>query len=746
MYSWPTNHTQTRKVTLHRKGNAKSKEKVDQPNYPVLDHGTLVAATLLEDNDRLEWTQITRKPSKEPALLKTGKPVTVFPATRPPPLEMPRMTILQRSEQGANFLQTYVPDIDIAAELIRDQLTEDAKVMRQLEDFDPYVGNQLEAFVRSDSSSKQSAFLAFPMGELSRDLNISPLLFSEGEGASLRPSAQAIRTFDTPIQQISASKLNSASRKQGTYLSVRTFGATSLLEVKTPASGLNPEIRVKELGSITSSDTGDKQVVDVKLSASPLDMTLVNNQGAVYKYDGNKTRLVRQATLPISSDQFWRLESTGSTDSCLLMSKHFLKELDFRTKDSSVDIYAAIPMKSYFYQMLRLCTTNQVIWIDRRNTVKPLLAFKHGRTFDRSLEAKTIAIENGHLTTLTSRKNGLLTIYDISRSQGSMALGSIRAFQLSVTDVGEVSFEWTEDVQRLHAQSALLQEEISLLGSRDPTTVDMAPAYEHIFRAHRQRKSSSYWQDLNEPVDRVLTTYDVLFRSGDEPRHSTRTDFLAESVINSARGYRAMLQGRVSADSLKKNAPWNYDLTDTLSKFDVDLSPDIRTVAERLRRFDLISDGERSASSLKRESEAREQLALDLTLSRHIYAPHPFSTENSDADMDDEKEMIPPGVRLLLKDWDPVPTPIRRKQISTELPKERQTADVQRPPLIITSTSINQFDASRRFLSQDSTSSIGHPRCRTASRFQWMPGFQGHLKILWRARKFCPVRMEDAQQ
>jgi hypothetical protein len=64
MYSWPTNHTQTRKVTLHRKGNAKGKEKVDQPNYPVLDHGTLVAATLLENNDRLEWTQITRKASK----------------------------------------------------------------------------------------------------------------------------------------------------------------------------------------------------------------------------------------------------------------------------------------------------------------------------------------------------------------------------------------------------------------------------------------------------------------------------------------------------------------------------------------------------------------------------------------------------------------------------------------------------------------------------------------------------------
>jgi hypothetical protein len=42
--------------------------------------------------------------------------------------------------------------------------------LRQFQDFDPYVGNQLEAIVQSDSSD-QSTFLAFPMGELSRDLS-----------------------------------------------------------------------------------------------------------------------------------------------------------------------------------------------------------------------------------------------------------------------------------------------------------------------------------------------------------------------------------------------------------------------------------------------------------------------------------------------------------------------------------------------------------------------------------------------
>ncbi|KAJ7047696.1 hypothetical protein C8F04DRAFT_1059775 [Mycena alexandri] len=808
MYSWPAIHSAD-KTTRHRtRGRTGKKDgKITPPNHPVLDHGTLGAASLLEDNGRLEWKHIVTAP-KRSAYLKIGDAVTVFPPTRPPPLQLPKISILHRAEQGANFLRTYLPDIDIASDLLRDQLTQDAKVLRQFEDFDPYVGNQLEAIIRSDTASKQSVFLAFPMGELNRDLNISPLLFSENGGSSLRPAAQATRTFDTPIQQISASRPKSggANKKQA-YLSVRTFGATALLDIKSSASGLNAT--VKELASIVSSETGGKPAVDVKISTSPLEMTLVNNEGAVYKYDGsNKTRLVREAQI---SSSIWRLELTESPDTCLLMSTFNLQELDFRTENSSMDIYQVVSnevltsVEDYQAdQMLRLCTTNQVVWIDRRNTVRPLLGFKHGRAFDRSLEAGTIAFENTHLTTLSSRKNGLLTVYDISRSQDSMGsvrsphyclttpgngriqtghtfirhplapadspmalfrlseLGSIRAYQLAFTDVGAMPFHWSVDVQRLHNESEHLREEPSSLGSSEPTTVDMVPAYEHISHPRSDaeeaaeslydlvEKAPSFWQDLNEPVDRVLTTYDLLFRSGDEPSHPTRADFLAESVINSARGYRAVLHGRVSADSLKKHAPWNHDLTDTLTKFDPDMSPDIRTITERLRRCDLRADDDRSTQSLRHESEDREQLALDLTLARHIYSPHPFSAKgdaneletmtmtlslndepspvrfgylrpiasSAVSDEDDEKDMIPLGVRLLLKDWDvgtdprdfayrdpyddapeePAPAPVRRKPPVAD---PRPTADAQRPPLVIASTSTHQLDGGRRFLPQD---------------------------------------------
>ncbi|KAJ7688411.1 hypothetical protein B0H17DRAFT_657363 [Mycena rosella] len=810
MYSWPANHASATS-TVHRKGNAKSKEKA--ATYPVLDHGILAAATLLEENGRFEWTPIAVKLPK--ALLKSGKPVLVFPATRCPPLQLPKMTILHRAEQGANFLRTYVPDVDIAAELIRDEITEDAKILREFDDFDPYVGNQLESIIRYDSLSKQSAFLAFPMGELNRDLNITPLVYSKDGGACLKPSVQAIRTFDTPIQQISASRPQGAIQKQASYMSVRTFGATSLMEFKTSGPALNPAMRVKELRTVTSSDTGGTQAVDAKAASSPLDLTIVTNQGAVYKFAGaTGSNTVHRTAPSMGSDMFWRLELTESSDTCILMSKTNLKKLDFRTEDSSLDLYTAISneiltsVEDYQAdQMIRLCSTSQVIWIDRRNTAKPLLAFKHGRSFDRSLEAHTIAMDTGHLTTLSSRKNSLLSIYDISRSHGNMAcvqtppycltasanggiqrghtflrhpldqpdspmsffrlseVGSLHAFQLSVTDFEEVSFTWPEDVGRLHTESAQLREAVSSLGSQDLTTVNMFPAYDYIFRAYRKKsetdaeeaaeslydlveKAPTFWQDLNDPVDHVLTSYDVLFRSGEEPSHSTRADFLTESVVNSARGYRALLQGRVSADSLKKDAPWNHGLTRTLSKFDADMLPDLHTVAERLHRFDLKPGVERSAQSMNRESAAREQLALDLALSHHIYSPRVFSADgdpNSDLETmtktlsldgepppvafgylrpiaksstDDNEKLLPMGVRLLLKDWDvgtdprnyvyrdpydgaiDEPAPIRRRPSPPAgLPKERP--DTQRPPPIVASSSNNPFEAGRRFISQD---------------------------------------------
>lgn len=61
--------------------------------------------------------------------------------------------------------------MDIPAELIRDEIAQDARTQRDLTHFDPYLGNLLEPVVTYDSPSETAVLLAFPMGELNRELS-----------------------------------------------------------------------------------------------------------------------------------------------------------------------------------------------------------------------------------------------------------------------------------------------------------------------------------------------------------------------------------------------------------------------------------------------------------------------------------------------------------------------------------------------------------------------------------------------
>lgn len=75
------------------------------------------------------------------------------------------------TEVQAHFLRTYYPDIDIPGELIREEIDKDARITRELRNYDPYVGNLLESFLCSETGRKSSAYLAFPTGNSNRELS-----------------------------------------------------------------------------------------------------------------------------------------------------------------------------------------------------------------------------------------------------------------------------------------------------------------------------------------------------------------------------------------------------------------------------------------------------------------------------------------------------------------------------------------------------------------------------------------------
>lgn len=251
----------------------------------------------------------------------------------------------------------------------------------------------------------------------------------------------------------------------------------------------------------------------------------------------------------------------------------------------------------------------------------------------------------------------------------------------------------------------------------------------------------------------ALIRFDIAFRSGEEPAHASRADFLTQSTLSSRRGFRALAQGRVPRETLIKGAGWHFNLEPVLRMFVPDISCDVQSMVERLRKYDLVLDEYRSGSSLRRESEAREQLAVDLALSTDVFSAQPFAKSKANLTEDDRlsraaealsfSETGPPpvqfgylnpiahttmadnddasttglelqtGVRLLLAEWeigtdpdqfiyhDPyddqqpvttspiVPTPVRKRA-----GKDPATQS-QRPPLIATTAAPPVITGSR---------------------------------------------------
>ncbi|KAG6868232.1 hypothetical protein C0993_005932 [Termitomyces sp. T159_Od127] len=652
--------------------------------YPEVDVGAggPNAVTLLERDGRFEWAFLVREGDQADPL-RPSKRTTIFPATRPPPDLQVQSTIRQNTERGANFLRTYHPDLDIPAELIRDELFQDAKITESLQTFDPYTRNLLQPVV-----ADELAYLAFPMGELNRDLNISPFRDS-GDGILFEPSAHPSRTFDTPIQHIAATPPGT----QTPCLAVRTFGQTCFLKVN--ASSTTPCL--SEITTLAHNDTGGRAIADVALSATPFSALVVNDFGSVYRcsvFDGGRTvELIHPAEGQLNL--FWRLARGPDDTNCLLASEHSLSQIDIRV-NKSIKLFSLTGtgvVTSVEDQgadnIVKLCTTNELFWIDPRYARKPLLAYKHGRQYDRYLEARTSPLSSA-VTLLTSCSNSMVALYDVSRSEGQpiymnalpycffsdddvfasytgsalfrhpargnsdtfslirlTGRGSLQKIDLSPSGEGGESFgvSWNAKVEALetaplrvfdppYANQAFAEADLSSIYNRQLCL------YEQEREKREEEKADAvynlleviprFWQGLDVPIEHILTTYDAVLRAGDAPTQHSRADFLTECVINSTRGYRALTQGRLCPDVLAVGSSWHKNITATLQRLDSTFPDNAQTGAEAFKRYDLAVNPERSAESLRYEKAAREQLALDLALSADVFSLHPFSRPSTE--------------------------------------------------------------------------------------------------------------------
>ncbi|KAG7092545.1 hypothetical protein E1B28_008895 [Marasmius oreades] len=684
-------------------------KKLIQDQYPNVETGRLTAASLVECKDgRFSWSYAFETPNPEKRI-KLRKAAPVLLATRPPTSAVPHSSIQHRVEQGAKFLRTVLPEIDVTADLMREELAVDERLTRSLKNFDSSSGNVLASFM-----DETGQLLAYPTGLLGCDLNIA-LVSSDGHKAISEFEPQCARSFLTPIRQLVSSTFDSSRRTN--MLSVRTFGSTYLLHIRR---------------------SDDRKIVEVE-EAKSSDLVIVNNQGAVYLREPDRRTPIFIATSSepdqLPDDQCWRLAAGNSSEQCFLSSNKVVREYDLRAKNSSnlfglspstdeVFSFLEKPLKDY---LIPLCTTRRIMWLDRRSPGKPLLAYQHRRQYDRTLH--TCTIEDNH-TMLMSRKNALVTMYGLS-SDGLLHMSGYPYALLSEPDdrfVGDAFLPRTVDnfslfrmseegrmirydlswdasdevpcwLDRVHAVNDLnsLKTEVGSLEGREFSKVNLRPAYEYIFYTNLDCQDSGesedldelldnlsmFWQHTDAPVDHVMTTHDILRSCGDELDRTSRSDFLAENDTVYAKHYRALLHKQFPWEGLRRNAQWHRDIGDTFIDISSLRADDIRSVTESFSAFDLSDHSEKQTQVNQRQMRAREELSLDLILAKDVFChryispsvsgletmaalslsegPPPVSfsflqprpqVDHYSRDERDPQIVMPPGVRLLLKEWE----------------------------------------------------------------------------------------------
>ncbi|KAG8217857.1 hypothetical protein J3R82DRAFT_6023 [Butyriboletus roseoflavus] len=697
MEHWPGHE---RRARPHKsKDMGKQKEQRLESSFwqwPHLEHGLIGGATLVSKDGRVQWSSVVNT-SHDTRWLPLGRQTKLFPETRSSRVNMNEHSARQRAEKGLQYLRTYFPDAEFPSELLWSTLEADAREMRRLNVFDPFLGNLLE-IVPSHHTQNEST-VVFPMGELGRELNISCFRSDRSGNMVFNPAGSPSFAFETPILQIS-SAIGPPEwiATPSSALLIRTHTASSLLR-------LEHSTFTREL-DITRSETGGIPIVDSRILASGPDIVVVNRSGKVYKcttYHGSKAMQLIGAHEVSNDDRFWQLGITRRNDECFLASCKAVKHIDLRSASSVADVFSldhpsAIltsfesPMHNY---ISRITTTSDMIWLDDRFRRRPLLSFKHHRSFDRTLRVLTANLSGASLSLLTSRRNGFVTLYDVNRGSDDLlhcnsipsclphngptftaydghALvaspsdveltflrlcqrGSIHRQDIRVTrsdedhpgspQEGHVIHQGDEYVQTLEKQADGLQVDFGPAGGRHYTEVNLRGAYEKIFTIGDDTQEDivrdafrdtlarlpDVWQDTVETAENMLTTFDVISGIEDVNKDTSHTDFLAGGNIDSKQAFDALMGGHLAIQKLAGHAQWHYNIQDTSIPGLIYHPVDCSALHEYLKELNLVPGIERNDTSVRRETEAREQLVLDLALSNDVYSarPRPFTKPHS---------------------------------------------------------------------------------------------------------------------
>ncbi|KAK7693787.1 hypothetical protein QCA50_003359 [Cerrena zonata] len=679
MDSWPHRTSATNHVPKRRK--AKSQVSSEISGYPVVEHGAITAANVHRKANSLEWTFLSNEDS-ERRLHVIRDPVKIFPATKRIPART-NTNVPQTAEQATQFLRLHYPDADFPHDIVRNHIAEDLDAHHKQKAFDPYAGNSLATFVVRANTRQSESYVAFPMGETGCQLNVSPVLTSEETGMLFKPTTKPTWESPIPILQLISGTFGLLAKTEiHTVLAARTYSSTSFLGMSADPEESGSPI-VSELSFVSNSQTGGRPSVDVILS------------------DAAPSRAILVTITAHCMTSCSKLVAFPHIIPCF--PSNDVLSFDLRMPNSSQTIHRC-PSTHAFTDLayssstgfITVCSTSEILWLDERYDKRPIFSVKHGRRYDQHLQISNVMFKDSPLTFLTSRRDGLIAVYDVSQGEDNLLhlhtppytlpsvsnLGSVRSgytwlqnpdeehrtcfmqltdrgslhrmdLEFSTSTVEDIArgtdggYEWSDMVWQIEKDVENQHEDTGPTGERGYEETDLNDAYCVLFcedEASDDTPTAAYdlletmpffWQKQEEPIEHVLTTFDIAFRSGTDPRDPSRADFFTGTPLDSVRGHRALKQGRIPLDVVKKRSALHWDMGSVHKRFVPDTQGGSTDVHNTLLQYDLIVDDNRPAASYRRETEAKDQLALDLSLSSNVFSSRAIKSTTTDSVEDD---------------------------------------------------------------------------------------------------------------
>ena len=147
-------------------------------------------------------------------------------------------------------------------------------------------------------------------------------------------------------------------------------------------------------------------------------------------------------------------------------------------------------------------------------------------------------------------------------------------------------------------------------------------------------KLPAYWQYSDHEESFMRTMFEIASEMDEDFAHSANSVFLSENVLDSARGFRALTQGRFShaLQQIAEAAAFHANIRRSLNKINPEVFTTETPLLDKLDPYNVNEGGQ--TRSPTREAEARNTLAFDLCLASDVFCSESILLKSKDRAMD----------------------------------------------------------------------------------------------------------------